>query len=195
MTTQLDEASAPWSRRLISELNAADARAVALARALTPQQLNWKRNSGEWSIGQCLEHLYITNEVYCQSISNSLAGHQARVVEEIRPGWFGRWFIRNVIEPSSKTRRWRAPKKIKPPANIDASILDRFLDSNRRARELVHRARNYDVNRIRFENPLVPLIRFTVGTGLEIVSKHEQRHLLQGERIRQSLGFPVRELL
>lgn len=163
-----------------------------MARTLTPQQLNWKPDPGAWSIGQCLEHLYITNEVYCQSISKSLAGHPIRVVEEIRPGWFGRWFIRNYIEPSSRTKRARAPKKIKPGANIDSSILDRFLDSNRRARELVHRARNYDVNRIRFENPFVSLIRFTVGTGFEILSKHEQRHLLQAERVRQSLEFPVR---
>jgi hypothetical protein len=114
VTTQLDEASPLWSRRLISEFNAADDRATALARALTPQQLNWKRSPGEWSIGQCLEHLYITNEVYCQSISNSLGGHPVSVVEEIGPGWFGRWFIRNYIEPSSETRRGRAPKKITP---------------------------------------------------------------------------------
>jgi len=49
----------------------------------------------------------------------------------------------------------------------------------------------YDVNRIRFKNPFVPLIRFTVGTGLEIVSQHESRHLLQAERIRESPGFPA----
>jgi hypothetical protein len=193
MNTQLDDVSPPWYLRLISEFNAADERASALARALTPQQLNWKPDPGAWSIGQCLEHLYITNEVYFQSISKSLAGHPISVVEEIRPGWFGRWFIRNYIEPSSRTKRARAPKKIKPGANIDGSILDRFLDSNRRARELVHRARNYDVNRIRFENPFVSFIRFTVGTGFEILSKHEQRHLLQAERIRQSLEFPVRD--
>jgi len=194
VTTQLDEASPLWSRRLISEFNAADDRATALARALTPQQLNWKRSPGEWSIGQCLEHLYITNEVYCQSISNSLGGHPVSVVEEIRPGWFGRWFIRNYIEPSSRTKRARAPKKSKPGANVEPTILDRFLDSNRRARELVNRFRNYDVNRIRFENPFVSVIRFTVGTGFEILSKHEQRHLLQAERVRRSTEFPMREL-
>jgi len=190
VTTQLDEASPPWCRRLISELNAADNRAIGLANALTPQQLNWKPSPGAWSIGQCLEHLYITNEVYLGPMSTSLEGRQHAVAQEITPGWFGRWFIRNYIEPSSKMKRVRAPRKIRPAAQIEQSILDRFLDSNHRARELVDRARNYDVNRIRFRNPFVPVIRFTVGTGLEIISKHQRRHLLQAERVGASPEFP-----
>ena len=192
MSTQLDEASPPWCLRLISELNAADERATALAKGLSPQQLNWKPRPGEWSVGQCLEHLCVANEVYCRAISNSLAGRPRAVAQDIRPGWFGQWFIRNYIEPSSGTRR-RAPKKIRPGAHVEPSVLDRFLISNRDAREVVYRASNYDVNRIRFTNPFIPVIRFTVGTGLEIVSKHQRRHLLQAERIRKSLEFPRRE--
>jgi hypothetical protein len=42
-----------------------------------------------------------------------------------------------------------------------------------------------------FKNPLIPALRFTVGTGLEILAKHERRHLLQAERIRDSPIFPV----
>ena len=188
--TELDETSPPWCLRLISEFNAADDRAIALARGLSPQQLNWKPHPGEWSIGQCLEHLRVSNEVYCPAISNSLEGRPLAVVKEIRVGWFGQWFIRNYIEPSSAKRR--APKKIKPVPDVEASVLDQFLASNRNARELVFRAENYDVNRIRFTNPFIPVIRFTVGTGLEILSKHERRHLLQAERIRKSLDFPER---
>ena len=190
MTTQLDEVSPPWCLRLISELNAADNRAIALAKALTPQQLNWRLRPGEWSVGQCLEHLYVTNEVYLGPMSTSLKGRQSVVVQEITPGWLGRWFIRNYIEPSSKMRRVRAPKKIRPGRQIEPSVLDRFLISNHTARQLIHRARNQNVNHIRFRNPFIPVIRFTVGTGLEIISKHQRRHLLQAERIRHSPEFP-----
>jgi len=190
VTIQLDEVSPPWWLRLISEFNAADNRAIALAKALTPQQLNWKRRPNEWSVGQCLEHLYVTNEVYLGPMSTSLKGRQPVVVQEITPGWLGRWFIRNYIEPSSRMKRVRAPRKIRPGTHIEPSILDRFLISNHTARQLIHRAMNQDVNHIRFRNPFVPVIRFTVGTGFEILSKHQQRHLLQAERIRNSLEFP-----
>lgn len=191
VNTQPDESSPPWCVRLISELNAADERATALAKPLSPEQLNWRPRSAEWSIGQCLEHLCIGNELYCQALANSLVGHPLSVVQEIRPGWFGQWFIRNYIEPSPDTRRVRAPKKVRPGARIEPSIVDRFVMSNDKAREVVNRARNLDVNRVRFTNPFFPLIRFTVGTGLEVVSQHNSRHLLQAERIRSDSEFPV----
>jgi hypothetical protein len=190
MTAQRDEASPRWSVRLISELNAAEERATALAKTLTPRQLNWTPSPGVWSVGQCLEHLYLTNEVYLGPMLTSLEARQPAVVQDITPGWLGRWFIHNFIEPSSKMKRVRAPRKIRPGAQIEPRILDRFLDSNHRARDLVLRARNYDVNRVRFRNPFIPVIRFTVGTGLEIISKHQRRHLLQAERIRESPEFP-----
>lgn len=190
MPPQPHETSPAWCVRLTSELNAADERAIALAKTLTPEQLNWKPGPSEWSVGQCLEHLYITNEVYLPAMSNSLVDRPLAVVQEITPGFFGRWFIRNYIEPSSQTRRARAPKAITPGSHVEPSILERFLRSNGQVRELVHRARNYDVNHVRFKNPFVGLLRFTVGTGLEIVSKHQRRHLLQAERIRTSVEFP-----
>ena len=192
VTTQLDEASPSWFLRLSSELDAADERATALARTLSPRQLNWTARPGVWSVGQCLEHLCITNEEYVAAMSTSLVDRELAVVQDIKPGWFGRWFIRNYIEPSSKTRRARAPKKTRPRAHIESSILDRFISSNDKARELVHRARNYDVNRIRFRNPFISVVRFTVGTGFEILSKHQRRHLLQAERVRESSEFPQR---
>jgi hypothetical protein len=176
--------------RLISELDASDQRSKELAKGLTPLQLNWKPSPGAWSVGQCLEHLRITNEAYLPAITASLTDRPRLTVQDISPGWFGRWFIRNFTEPSSKTKRARAPKKIAPGARVDPHVLDLFLASNQATRELVRRASDYDVNRIRFKNPFLPLLRFTVGTGLEIVSSHQRRHLLQAERVKQSADFP-----
>ena len=181
-----------WWLRLNSELDAADQRATAVAHGLTPHQLNWRRSPAQWSVGQCLEHLAIANEVYLRAMSGSLERRRAGLVAEIAPGWFGRLFIRTVIEPSPKTRRWRAPKKIRPGAQVPPTVLDRFHGSNRAIREFMQRARHYDVNRIRFQNPFVGMIRFTVGTGLEILSRHERRHLLQAEGIRAALAATVR---
>jgi hypothetical protein len=187
----LDEASPRWCLRLVAELQAADTRATALAKALTVHQLNWKPRPEVWSVGQCLEHLCLANEVYLPAISSALVNRQLGVVQEITPGWFGRWFIRSYIEPSAVTRRATAPKKAAPGRQIEASILDRFLRDNNEAREVILRASNHDINRLRFRNPFLPMLRFTVGTGLEILTRHERRHLLQAERIRDSSDFPV----
>ena len=193
MTVQpLDAAPVPpWCLRLTSELDAADARATALAKGLTVAQLNWKPRPDAWSIGQCLEHLCISNEVYVEPIAESLRSHPTGSVDEITAGWFGRWFIRNYIEPTTQNKRARAPRKIVPIAkHIDSSILDRFVASNAKVRDIIDRAQEHDVNRVRFKNPFVPLIRFTVGTGLQIIARHNHRHLLQAERVKQLAAFP-----
>jgi hypothetical protein len=134
--------------------------------------------------------LCAANDEYLAAIAKALDGQPHAAVEEITPGWFGRWFIRNYIEPSPVTKRGRAPRKIVPASAVDASILDRFLGTNRLARERVLRAARHDVNRIRFTNPFVSGIRFTVGTGFEILLRHQRRHLLQAERVTAREGFP-----
>jgi hypothetical protein len=187
VAVRVDDTAPRWCVRLVGELHAADERAIALAGTLSARQLNWRARRDSWSIGQCLEHLRITNDVYLGAIANALARQKRAVVHEITPGVFGRWFIRNVIEPSPRTKRRRAPAKIVPAAEVEADILERFLKSNDNARKVVERAGGYDVNRIRFRNPFVPVIRFSVGTGLEILVRHQRRHLLQAEGIRDTL--------
>lgn len=190
MTASRDSAAPPWSIRLLSELDASDARAQALVGDLTPTQLNWTPAGGGWSVGQCLDHLCVANDVYIPAIDASLEAAPTGVVHEITPGWFGRWFIRNHIEPSATMKRGRAPRKIVPASRVEPSVLERFIRGNLRARTLVLRAAKHDVNRLRFKNPFVRGIRFTAGTGLEILLKHQRRHLLQGERVRQRAEFP-----
>ena len=37
----------------------------------------------------------------------------------------------------------------------------------------------------------MPLIRFSVGTGLQVIARHNHRHLLQAERVRHLSEFPI----
>jgi len=190
MSTAAHSVSSHWSTRLINELDASDRRAESIAKGLSAPQLNWQPRPGAWSIGQCLEHLRISNEALVPAISEALEGGQRETIDEIKLGWFSGWFIRNFIAPNPGGARARAPKKIEPAQQVEPSVLEGFLRSNQAARDLVRRASGYDVNRIRYKNPFLPLLRFTVGAGLEIISKHGSRHLLQAEGVRQATGFP-----
>lgn len=174
----------PWCARLITELIDADARAERVARTLARDELNWRPRPDAWSVGQCLEHITIGNELYLDAIEAALTRNlNTGPVQDVTPGAFSRWFIRAYIEPSAQTKRATAPRKITPAASIEPGVLDRFLRSNERARALIRRASDYDVNRVRFRNPFVPLVRFTVGTGFVVLAGHQRRHLLQAERV------------
>ena len=190
MTARHEPLVSAWSVRLATDLSAHDQTAMMLVAELTDEQLNWQPAPGSWSVGQCLDHLYVTNESYLPAISAALKDKPYSPVNEITPGWFGAWFIRSFVEPSPNSKRARAPGKIRPAARNDHSVLDRFLFSNQSCRDLILHARDNDVNRIRFWNPFLPGLRFTVGTGLQIVVSHERRHLLQAKRVKDSVNFP-----
>jgi hypothetical protein len=197
MPAASDNALPAWAARAIDELHASDRQATAVALGLDAEQLNQPPAPGSWSVGQCLEHLYIANEVYLPPMTRALlpstgSGHggpSPSRVEHITPGWFGRYFIRTYIDPTTQKARAKAPGKIRPAPRVDTDILARFLRSNDAARDLVRHASAFDVNRIRFKNPFVAGIRFTVGTGIEIIWRHQRRHLLQAERARAGIGL------
>jgi hypothetical protein len=193
VNSEISSAQPVWPDRIVAAFDALDSKATNLLSRLNQEQLNWKPSPGDWSIGQCLEHLCVTNDLYLSAIASALVNRPASPVDDIQPDRLGRWFINSYVEPSSRSKRARAPKKIVPAEQIDLSVLDRFLRSNQSARELVRQAQNFDVNRIRFKNPIIPYfpLRFTVGTGIEIVAGHERRHLLQGERLKSSVSFPA----
>ena len=69
-------------------------RKTALVTRLSTAQLNWKPRPDVWSVGQCVEHLCLSNEVYVAPLSEALRGQPAGYADEITPGWLGRWFIR-----------------------------------------------------------------------------------------------------
>ena len=186
------EAHPAWATRLSFELGGLDQQAQALVAGLDQAQLNWQPTAGSWSVGQCLEHLCMTNEAYLAPMSLALEGKADAPVEQITPGWLSGWFLKSFVEPSPNAKKVPAPGKIRPTSEVSAAVIERFLANNKACRELIVRARSKDVNRIRFWNPLVPGIRFTVGVGFEIFASHEQRHLLQAERVKGSPNFPGR---
>jgi hypothetical protein len=179
--------------RLVSELDTADQRAQELPKGLTPRQLIWQPRQDAWSVGQCLEHLRVANEMYLPAIAASLtarptrcgSAHHTGLVRPVVHSQLYRTIVR--IQTGSRSQEDCA----KHPGR--SSYSRSFLTSNQAVRELVRRASEYDVNRIRSKNPFIPVLRFTVGKGLEIVSRHQRRHLLQAERVKQAADFPGRE--
>ena len=190
MAKSQETIAAVWSIRLAADLGASDENARELVSGLTEEQLNWQPAPGSWSVGQCLEHLCKVNEIYVPPISAALQAKPDSRVDQIIPGWFGGWFIRTFIDPSPSSKRVQAPAKIRPGARIELSVLDRFLSGNQSCRCVILGARAKNVNRVRFWNPFLPGLRFTVGTGFEIIARHERRHLLQAERVLGSTNFP-----
>jgi hypothetical protein len=177
------------------QLDDAEAEAAALIQDLDDDRINWRPHAAAWSIAQCLDHLNATSRVYLAAMEEGAAAARRRGQLRrgpIRPGAPSRWFLRQ-LEPPSR-RRMKAPRKIAPLAPAEraskTAVGDEFGRQQARVRSLLAAAADLDLNRARFANPFVPLVRFSLGTGFLVIAAHQRRHLLQAQRLRQGPDFP-----
>lgn len=167
--------------------NGHDAR--ALAAGLSETDALWRPDPTSWNVAECIDHLATANRVYLVAMeppaARALADRRLRRRPAL-PGVIGGWFVR-TLEPSDRTRKTTAPKKIRPrtsPALSDA--LAAFLTSHEDARRFLQKYADIDLASVRFPNPFVRGIRFSLATGLHVIAVHERRHLKQGWRVRQA---------
>lgn len=175
-----------------AELQRQTAQVAALTAGLTEAALNWQPTPTSWSIGQCLDHLLRTNEsalaAICQTVEVNRDELRPRS-GEIRPaGWFSRWFVAR-IGPDSDSK-FRAPQKIVPASRVAGDVATRFRQTQNALERFVTEFGTADLGALRYPNPLIPVARWTVDTGLLILIRHNARHLQQADKVKLSAGFP-----
>jgi hypothetical protein len=175
-------------RALEDALNAAERDARQLVSGLAEDLGTWRATPGSWSVAECLDHLATGNRVYLRAMQPSadraLAGGRHRR-GPARPGLIGGWFVRTLEPPV--TRRMKAPKIIRPrssPALRDAS--EQFLASQDEVRAFLKKYADIDLVGVRFPNPFIRGVRFSLATGLHVIAAHERRHLWQAWRVRHA---------
>ena len=183
------DANTPDIDRLKEQLEAAERDAQALTAGLDQERGAWRATTVSWSVAQCLDHLANANRVYLQAMreaANGAAKEGKLRRGPLSPGLLGRWFIRTLEPPVKAPFRIRAPRSIAPePAPLLADAFDKFTMSQTEVREFLRLYAHLDLGKIRFRNPFVRGLRFSLVTGLHIIAAHERRHLWQAWRVRR----------
>ena len=167
---------------ILAALHAASSRAEELCASAKVDALEQPPAPGRWSAAQCLAHLALTNFAYTAAMRSAskpaIHLHNHERSGPLRAGLPTRWFLAYLEPPARK--RLRAPGPIVPPEFIHAdAALKEFQRSQSAVIELLMECRHLDLNEIRFPNPFLPGLRFTVGAGFLIIAAHERRHLWQ----------------
>ena len=178
---------------MILSIGAAEEQAAQLVAGLSDNQANWRPGSGtSWSLWQCLDHLARTNRTYAAALQDAVDScpkKQRTPRAEISPAWFGTWFIRQ-LEPPVR-RKLKTSAKLTPAERGDIrEAIRAFVESHEPVGAILESAAHVDLNRLRSKNPLVSVLRFSVGTGLLVINAHDRRHLWQAERVKEAAGFP-----
>ena len=178
--------------QLVAEFSDLDEHFSRLLQGRSREQLTWHPAKGAWSMTECIEHVALINSKYLASIKVAAAASRGPYISVDRPlataGWSSAFFLRSV-GPQARIRM-RAPGSVRPSSINPEEALNHLLGTHQQIRDLLASPSQPDLNRVRFKNPFVPLLWFTIATGILIMAAHGRRHLLQAERVCGEPGFP-----
>lgn len=179
-------------KQITSEMKEAADDVAETFGALTAEQLNWKPSEKSWSIGQCLDHLILTNEQFYPEFDKIVTGKRKNSFwENYSPftGFFGRFLIKAVTEDSKKAK---APsKRIVPPSDLPADIVDKFEQNVSEVNKKVEACAAADREKTVLTSPFLFVMTYKLDDGYTVLVEHTKRHIRQAKRVMQADGFPV----
>jgi hypothetical protein len=177
---------------LVAELQAITEDTMKVFGNLSPAQLNWKPSAEQWSVGQCFDHLIVTNNCFIPDMRKVAAGtYRGSLWGRVSPlsGFFGR-FILKALDPE-KGRKTKAPRVFEPAkSDVDAGVIVRFVQHQSEVAGLMRATGGADLRGLKVTSPVSPVATYSLLDAYRIVVAHERKHFEQARRVTQAVGFP-----
>ena len=159
---------------------------------LSEQQLNWKPSPGEWSILQCIDHLSVSENLYCKRLEDIVRGaYRPRFFERfpLFTAFLGSYVVNAMKKPNL---RMPAPLVFKPSEkkNLSKSILEQYLLLLSREHSLFEQVIQKNLLHMRITSPALSVMTFTLKEVLEVNLLHQARHIEQALRVKNNPYFP-----
>jgi hypothetical protein len=180
--TQLNQASV----EIIEVAITARKNLLCSIQDLTQEQFNQKPNSNVWSIGEIVHHLYLTEKLVSSLLARYLERAIKRNIPLARKDSPSMLHCLDGFSVEVPLKKVKTPEFSIPEYGISKDELDRYLRKShkiflRKASSLCE----YDLNDIRFPHPF--LGKINMYQWILLVGKHEQRHTIQIENLKNSI--------
>ena len=153
--------------------------------ALDGEQLNWRPHINLWSIGQCLEHVMKANGPYFEIFENTVNGTKRATFWErlpLLPAFWGS-LVLNSVNPET-SRKTRAPKLFMPSRETTSpDIVDSYCRQQRELASALEALAELDLDTHIITSPVASFVTYSLRNALAIIVAHEERHLLQAEKV------------
>ena len=150
---------------------------------LSDTELNWKTDVESWSVLECLEHLNIYGNFYLPEIEQTMHNAKTTPDSEFRPGLLGDYFAKSM-QPKAKLNKMKTFRKTNPLGRkLDRKVIDTFIEQQHKMLELLETSKNVNLNKSKTGISITKWIRIKLGDTFRFVIYHNQRHILQAERV------------
>lgn len=183
--------------KLVLEITTLEQDVRSVTDTLTPAQMRWGPSTGEWSIGQCLDHLNRAGNALLPGIDAAIAqlkveGRRApkKPAHLIVYGTLDQWFVR-LMSPNPPFTL-PVPKKFTPAEGLASAddLLSQFFALQRALQKCVENAEGWDTLGIKIGTPALPALKFSLAACMEGTVMHQRYHWLQAKAVRANRSFP-----
>jgi hypothetical protein len=152
-------------------------------KQLTLEELNYKDNSESWSILECIEHLNLYGDFYLPEIENKIVESRTKPTTDFKSGLLGNYFAKSML-PKQKLNKMKTFKDKNPiGSDLNASTLERFIIQQKQMLDLLNKAREVNLNKVKTGITIASWIKLKLGDTFRVVIYHNQRHIAQANRI------------
>ncbi len=156
---------------------------VEAFRELDLEQLNHKSSKDDWSILECIEHLNLYGDFYLNEIDKRIKGSSKKSNNAFKSGIIGNYFVKLMKAPATSKPMKTATDMNPNGSQLNAKILDRFAEQQQRLLTLLDDARTVNLTKTKTSITISKIIKLRLGDTLRFVVAHNQRHILQGEKL------------
>lgn len=173
----------------LRQLTIANRNAAQSFKALPAETLRYKPDAESWSILECIEHLNRYGNFYIPEIAQRIETSKFSKSAHFKAGFFGNYFAKSML-PREKLNKMRAFKSMNPNhAELDSSVLDLFLGQQEQLLQLLEKAADTDLIRVKTATSIAGWIKLRLGDTLRVVVYHNARHIAQAEKVRERAHF------
>jgi hypothetical protein len=158
---------------------------------LGTEQLAWRPDEKSWSVGECLHHIWITNDKYLANLDKVIrdSDRKERPGEEYKSSWMGSRFIEMVGPTGGKNTP--VPKALMPEkGKFPREIVQLLMDQMEAFEEFIEESAGKDLRRTKMVSPITKVLKLPLGDVFIALQGHNERHINQAVRVMRLAGFP-----
>lgn len=165
--------------------------------SLSHTQLNWKESPKCWSIAECLHHLNIISGYYINLFMQRIEmgiqrSYKPKKTFKLR--YLGNYMVNSVRlnEDNQLQNKIKTPKAYNPELSSfkGGEVIQLYLQYQKDMLDVLQASRAVDLSKVRVPIAIFRLIKLRLGDMLRFVIFHNERHLVQAQKVRTATQFP-----
>lgn len=166
----------------LSEETQANLAAAEAWQSLNIEVLNFRSDTGKWSMLECIEHLNRYGRFYLPEIRSRIEKSETGSYPDFRCGLLGGYFAESM-RPKEKLNKMKTFKSMNPQGSeLGRETLTEFIDQQKIMLDLLELAKQYNLTGIKTAITISKWIKLRLGDTFRVVVHHNTRHIVQAKK-------------